>query len=93
MPFPRAEAALAMLVWVPAFPHRNARAASGDEAVGLQTSVGVRSGHPAQEGSTVRVRAVGGDRAGSESSSRTLMGAGERVSEADPGAGPGRMGP
>lgn len=93
MPLPQAKAALAMLRWVPALPHRNARAASRDEAAERQASVGVRSGLPAQEGSIVRVRAVGGDRAGSESSSRTLMGAGERVSEADPGVGPGRKGP
>lgn len=93
MPLPQAEATLAMMGWVPAFPHHNARAASKDEAAVQQALVGVRSGHPAQEGSTVHGGTVGGHRAGSESSSRTLMGAGERVSEADPGAGPGSRGP
>lgn len=93
MPLPQAEAALAMLQWVPAFPLHNAQAALGDEAAGRQASEEVHSGHQAQERSTVRGGAVGGDKAGFESSSRTLMGAGERVSEADRGARPGRRGP
>lgn len=93
MPLPQAEAALAMLQWVPAFPLHNAQAASRDEAAGRQASAEVHSGHPARDWSTVRGGAVGGDRAGFESSSRTLKDVGERVSEADRGARPGRTGP
>lgn len=93
MPLPQEEEALAMLQWVPAFPLHNAQAVLGDEAAGRQASEEVRSGHPAQEWSTVRGGAVVGDKAGFESSSRTLMGAGERANEADRGARPGRRGP
>lgn len=93
MPLPQVEAALAMLQWVPAFPLHNAQAVLGDEAAGRQASEEVHSGHPAQERSTVHEGVVVGGKAGFESSSRTLMGVGERVSEADLGARPGRRGP
>lgn len=92
MPLLRAKADLATWGLAQAFPHRNAQAKSGGEAA-QRASAGGRSGDPAREGSTVRGGAVGDRRAGSESSSRTLTGVGERASEADPGAGPGRTGP
>lgn len=89
MPHPRAEADLATWGLAQAFPHHNAQAKLGDEAAEQRASAGGRSVDPAQEGSTVHGGAVGGRRAGSESSSRILTG----VGEADLGAGPGRTGP
>lgn len=93
MPCPQEEAALAMLRWAPACPHRNAQAAWADEAASQQALAGAHSGHPAQEESRVREGAVGRDRPGSESRSRTLKGVGAGVCVADPGAGPGCRGP